>query len=605
MEGDVVTMQDIFLYDFGMGLDSTGRYQGSSSPRVCVRECSTRSRTGGWRSTRRCSPSRSSRDEAHALSLTARSTVACLLVLACARVGRHEPGRLRRRTSTPRCVRSTYADGGGPARRRRPGRTVRRRAGRRPDAADESVVAARTDRVQPPRRPARRRHQRLDGGSADGRGEAGHQHVRGAGACRGADWASWPSRARPRCSWRRRSTGRRCWARWPACRPRARRRSTTPWSPASRRSVTDGDRRIVVLSDGEDTRSRAPLEDALSATRASGVAVDAIGFNTGESVEAVLHADRRAADEGECTRRPRRRNCISAWRRQSDSRPRRWTCASSCPEDLRGEHTLALTATRLRGRCARRSPVTLGKPLLLRPLPPTGWWGTQDALLVGLVAIARASRWPAWCCSVAAGGVERPDPRQCWIATRPTDAGEGGRADGESRRADGARACRPGGQQAEAAGPVRDCGWPGPLCPSPRRSGCCCSPAFPSASALVLVLLGWNLLVAVLAGTVRGRVRPAAYLALRGGTPPEGLRGPAPRRTADGGRKLLRRLLTGSGPRRNRPRGQRADGDGDRQGARGVASRGARRETRWTGSPSGWTARTSAGSSWRSVSSAR
>ncbi len=28
MEGDVVTMQDIFLYDFGMGLDSTGRYQG-------------------------------------------------------------------------------------------------------------------------------------------------------------------------------------------------------------------------------------------------------------------------------------------------------------------------------------------------------------------------------------------------------------------------------------------------------------------------------------------------------------------------------------------------------------------------------------------------
>jgi pilus assembly protein CpaF len=28
MEGDVVTMQDIFLYDFGMGVDSNGRYQG-------------------------------------------------------------------------------------------------------------------------------------------------------------------------------------------------------------------------------------------------------------------------------------------------------------------------------------------------------------------------------------------------------------------------------------------------------------------------------------------------------------------------------------------------------------------------------------------------
>jgi pilus assembly protein CpaF len=28
MEGDVVTMQDLFLYDFGMGLDATGRFQG-------------------------------------------------------------------------------------------------------------------------------------------------------------------------------------------------------------------------------------------------------------------------------------------------------------------------------------------------------------------------------------------------------------------------------------------------------------------------------------------------------------------------------------------------------------------------------------------------
>jgi pilus assembly protein CpaF len=28
MEGDVVTMQDLFLYDFGMGLDASGRYQG-------------------------------------------------------------------------------------------------------------------------------------------------------------------------------------------------------------------------------------------------------------------------------------------------------------------------------------------------------------------------------------------------------------------------------------------------------------------------------------------------------------------------------------------------------------------------------------------------
>jgi pilus assembly protein CpaF len=29
MEGDVITMQDVFLFDYGMGLDARGRYQGT------------------------------------------------------------------------------------------------------------------------------------------------------------------------------------------------------------------------------------------------------------------------------------------------------------------------------------------------------------------------------------------------------------------------------------------------------------------------------------------------------------------------------------------------------------------------------------------------
>ena len=28
MEGDVITLQDIFLFDFGMGVDENGRFQG-------------------------------------------------------------------------------------------------------------------------------------------------------------------------------------------------------------------------------------------------------------------------------------------------------------------------------------------------------------------------------------------------------------------------------------------------------------------------------------------------------------------------------------------------------------------------------------------------
>ena len=32
MEGDVITLQDIFLFDFGAGVDEQGRYRGALKP---------------------------------------------------------------------------------------------------------------------------------------------------------------------------------------------------------------------------------------------------------------------------------------------------------------------------------------------------------------------------------------------------------------------------------------------------------------------------------------------------------------------------------------------------------------------------------------------
>jgi tight adherence protein B len=55
-----------------------------------------------------------------------------------------------------------------------------------------------------------------------------------------------------------------------------------------------GERRVVVLSDGADTASKAKLTATVNEVRASGVGIDAVGFKTEESLDAVLNRLARA-----------------------------------------------------------------------------------------------------------------------------------------------------------------------------------------------------------------------------------------------------------------------------------------------------------------------
>ena len=58
MEGDVITLQDIFLFDFGMGVDEHGRFRATSRPPACARSSPRSSPTSASASAQRSSSPR-------------------------------------------------------------------------------------------------------------------------------------------------------------------------------------------------------------------------------------------------------------------------------------------------------------------------------------------------------------------------------------------------------------------------------------------------------------------------------------------------------------------------------------------------------------------
>ena len=148
---------------------------------------------------------------------------------------------------------------------------------------------------------------------------------------------------------------------------------------------TTGDRRLVVLSDGGDTRSKASLDQVLSAATSSGVLVDAVGFNTGESVQSVLtriaqngggqvHSASSAAD------------LATALASTVRPQPTALTVRALVPQDLRGPQTLTVSATAQQARLTANAPVTLGAASTAATVE-VPWWQTRNGLLVGLAAI--------------------------------------------------------------------------------------------------------------------------------------------------------------------------------------------------------------------------
>ena len=112
---------------------------------------------------------------------------------------------------------------------------------------------------------------------------------------------------------------------------------------------TTGDRRLVVLSDGGDTRSKAPLEQALTAAASSGVIVDAVGFNTAESVQSVLS---RIVESGGGRVHSASSSAELATALASTVRPQpnALTVRALIPQDLRGPQTLTVSASAQQAR---------------------------------------------------------------------------------------------------------------------------------------------------------------------------------------------------------------------------------------------------------------
>lgn len=277
---------------------------------------------------------------------------------------------------------------------------------------------------------------------------------------------------------------------------------------------TEGDRRIVLLSDGEDNRSRAPLEAVLSATAGSGVTVDAIGFRTGKSVEAVLQ---RIASSG----RGRVHGATSSAELSSalastvHERATALDVRLLVPEDLRGEHSLVLTAGTTQGPLTTSVDVRLGEVATVAA-PRTGWWGTQDALLVGLAAIA-ASLALASLVLLSRGG--RRERRTQTLLDRYTTRPSRGKSEAQEASAVARTALELANRLASKR-QLQD-----ELALRLSRAAVAWTPAewlllqfgIACSAVLVLVLLGWNVLVALLAGAAAGGVLPNAYLRFRGG----------------------------------------------------------------------------------------
>ncbi len=275
-----------------------------------------------------------------------------------------------------------------------------------------------------------------------------------------------------------------------------------------------GDRRVVILSDGGDTRSRATLEQTLAATRDSGVAVDAIGFNTGESVQAILS---QIADSG----RGRVHTAASSAELAAALGSTVRTQATALdvrvlvPEDVRGAQTLTVTAATSAGRLTATAPVTLGSSSPLAP-DPGGWWGTRNALLVGLSAIAASL---ALVSLVLFGGGRRGRSRTHDVLERYTTA--------PMPRQEQFRTASPVARTAlELANQVvskRDLRERSEL--RLARAAVAFTPAewlllqagTAFGLALLLVLFGWHLLLAIGVGTALGVFGPRAYLGFRGG----------------------------------------------------------------------------------------
>ncbi len=147
---------------------------------------------------------------------------------------------------------------------------------------------------------------------------------------------------------------------------------------------TEGDRRLVVLSDGADTRSAAALPQVLDRARSSGVVVDAVGFKTDEAVTDVLKQV-AASGRGKVRRAENASDLSTALAATAREYATALDVHVLLPDDLRGYTDLVVSATSPAGPLSATTTLALPGET---PASSESWWGTRTALLAGLLSLA-------------------------------------------------------------------------------------------------------------------------------------------------------------------------------------------------------------------------
>lgn len=277
-----------------------------------------------------------------------------------------------------------------------------------------------------------------------------------------------------------------------------------------------GDRRIVVLSDGGDTRSRSTLGHALADAQGSGVLVDAVAFNTDESVADVLS---RIAGAGDGRVHTAASSAELASALQSSTRQQATTVTLQLlvPEDLRGPHRLSVSASAAGVERTADVAVQLGVAPSAAPPAPRPFQ-TDNALLVGLAAIATSLLLASFALMGGRQGGRRRTHEvldRFTTATRATPPKQDVRTASPVARTALELADRVASKRNRKEGSALRL----------ARAAVSMTPAewlllqvgVSSAALLVLVLLGSNLLLALVVGTSVGAGVPALYLRIRGG----------------------------------------------------------------------------------------
>lgn len=275
-----------------------------------------------------------------------------------------------------------------------------------------------------------------------------------------------------------------------------------------------GARRLVVLSDGGDTRSTAGLAQALEAAGRSGVVVDAIGFNTSESVSGVL-TQIATSGRGKVHTASSAAELTTALATTTRRHARTLTVSVLLPEDLRGEQDVSFAVVGGTSRLTSTTAVTLGRAAAPAPTA-TDWWGSRDALLTGLAAIGLSLLVG----SVVLLGRDRRDHKKVQsvlarYTTSPAAAAPDVRAPNPAMRA--------ALQMADRVVTKRN--LQDRLALRLDRAALTMTPAewlllragIGFGTTLLLVLLGRHLLLAALVGAVAGTALPALVLSRKGG----------------------------------------------------------------------------------------